>query len=80
MGWALLGAALLVCFGLLLGTAWTIQASQPRLRYQAEKRRRLDEEWLAVRDARRQLDECQHCGRLRWCIEPAVAEDRLDDD
>jgi hypothetical protein len=56
-----LGAVLLVCLGLLLGTTWTIQALQPKLRRQAEERRRLNEEWAAVRTARRQRDRCPRC-------------------
>ncbi|MDQ4032541.1 MAG: hypothetical protein M3332_09840 [Actinomycetota bacterium] len=43
-----LGAVLLICLGLLLGTTWTPQALQPKLRRQAEERRRLNEEWVAV--------------------------------
>ncbi|HVE96345.1 MAG TPA: hypothetical protein VNA67_05115 [Pseudonocardiaceae bacterium] len=57
----ILGAVILVCLGLLLGASWTIQAVQPKLRRQAEERRRLNEEWLAVRTARQQQDECPHC-------------------
>jgi uncharacterized paraquat-inducible protein A len=57
-----LGAVLLVCLGLLLGSSWTIQAVQPKLRQQAEERRRLNEEWSAVRTARRQRGECPRCG------------------
>lgn len=34
-------AILLVCVGLLLGASWTTQALQPKLRHQAEERRRL---------------------------------------
>ncbi len=56
-----LGAVILVCLGLLLGASWTIQALQPKLRRQAEERRRLNEEWLAVRTARQQQDECPRC-------------------
>jgi hypothetical protein len=50
-----LNAVLLVCLGVLLGATWTIQALQPKLRRQTEERRRLNEEWTAVRIARRQL-------------------------
>ena len=57
----ILGAVILVCLGLLLGASWTIQAVQPKLRRQAEERRRLNEEWLAVRTARQQQDECPRC-------------------
>jgi hypothetical protein len=56
-----LGGALLVCFGLLLGATWTIQALQPKLRQQTEERRRLNEEWSAVRAARRRRGECPRC-------------------
>jgi hypothetical protein len=48
-----LGGVLLICLGLLLETSWTVQALQPTLRRQAEERRRLNEEWSAVRIARR---------------------------
>lgn len=61
LAWAVLGAVLLVCLGLLLGAAWTIQALQPKLRHQAEERRRLNEEWLAVRAARQQRGVCPRC-------------------
>jgi hypothetical protein len=61
LSWALLGSALLVCFGLLLGATWTIQALQPKLNHQAEERRRLDAEWVAVRAARRQRGRCPRC-------------------
>jgi hypothetical protein len=79
-----LSAILLVCLGLLLGSTWTIQALQPKLRRQAEERRRLNEEWLAVRTARGQRGKCPRCGRLLterdWYSAPAVAEDLTDDD
>ncbi|MGH3899422.1 MAG: hypothetical protein ACRDTA_14515 [Pseudonocardiaceae bacterium] len=55
-------AVLLLCLGLLLGWSWTLQAVQPTLRRQAEERRRLNEEWSAVRAARRQRGECPRCG------------------
>jgi cell division protein FtsL len=60
--WILLGAILLVCFGLLLGATWTTQAIQPRLRQLAEERRRLNEEWVAVRATHHRLRECPRCG------------------
>ncbi|MGH3811223.1 MAG: hypothetical protein ACRDUV_02050 [Pseudonocardiaceae bacterium] len=56
-----LGGILLVCLGLLLGASWTVQALQPKLRRHAEERRRLNEEWSAVRAARRQRSECPRC-------------------
>ena len=57
-----LGAALLVCFGLLLGSSWTVQALQPKLRRQAEERRRLNEEWSAVLATRVRQGTCLRCG------------------
>jgi hypothetical protein len=76
---------LLACLsiGMLLGTAWTAQALQPKLRRQAEERRRLNAEWQAVRDTRQsvQLVRCPRCGwllsqRARYFEE----EDDPDDD
>ena len=58
----MLGAVLLVGLGLLLGSTWTTQALQPRRRRQAEERRRLNEEWMAVRLARQRSGECPRCG------------------
>jgi hypothetical protein len=60
----LLSGLLLMCLGILLGAAWAVQACQPKLRRQAEERRRLNEEWLAVRMARREHAECPRCGYL----------------
>ncbi|MGH3829293.1 MAG: hypothetical protein ACRDRS_02395 [Pseudonocardiaceae bacterium] len=57
---------LLVCLGLLLGSTWTIQALQARFRRLALERRRLNEEWLALRAAlqrqRRGRCRCRRCG------------------
>ncbi len=79
-----LGSVLLVCFGLLLGNAWTIQALQPKLRRQADERRRLDKEWAAVRTARGQRAQCPRCGitlaERPWYIAPTIVEDPPDDD
>jgi hypothetical protein len=79
-----LNAVLLICLGLLLGTSWTVQALQPTLRRQAEERRRLDEEWSAVRIARRQWAECPRCGsplsEEDWCSTSTVGDDQPDDD
>ena len=67
----LLSGVLLICLGILLGATWAIQACQPKLRRQAEERRRLNAEWLAVHTARREHAECPRCGYLvtgrgRW--------------
>ncbi|MGH3548360.1 MAG: hypothetical protein ACRDQU_09665 [Pseudonocardiaceae bacterium] len=79
-----LSAILLVCLGVLLGATWTIQVWQPRLRRQAEQRRRLNEEWSAVRAARRQRRECPRCAALLterdWYLAPALVEDLRYDD
>ncbi|HZA15644.1 MAG TPA: hypothetical protein VE645_01895 [Pseudonocardiaceae bacterium] len=84
LGWVALGAVLLVCLGLLLGTSWTTQALQPKLRHQAEERRRLNEEWSAVRTARRQRGKCPRCdsalSEQDWYIAPTLIEDLPDDD
>jgi hypothetical protein len=75
---------LLVCLGLLLGASWTVQALQPKLRRQAKERRRLNEEWSAVRTARRQREKCPRCGSplsdQDWCYGSTIVEDRPDDD
>jgi hypothetical protein len=75
---------LLVCLGLLLGTSWTTQALQPKLRKQAEERRRLNEEWSLLRAARRQRSECPRCatplsGWWDWYYAPTIVEDRSDE-
>ncbi len=72
-----------LCLGMLLGTAWTAQAQQPKLRRQAEERRRLNAEWQTVRETRQsvQLVRCPRCGCLlserAWYFEE---EDDPDDD
>jgi hypothetical protein len=79
-----LGAGLLVCIGLLLGTTWTFQILQHKLRRQAEERRKLNEEWLSVRTARQQRGKCPRCasplsGR-DWSVAPMDVEDPPEDD
>jgi uncharacterized paraquat-inducible protein A len=80
----MLGAVLLVCLGLLLGTAWTIQALQPKLRQQAEERRRLNEEWSAVRAARQRQGRCPRCAsplsERDWFVAPTVEKPPDDDE
>ena len=80
----LVAGALLVCLGLLLGTAWTIQAVQPKLRRQAEERRRLNEEWSAVRTAHQQRTECPRCAsplsERDWYFAPTIVADPPADD
>ncbi len=86
LGWVVLVAVLVGFFCLLLGVAWTTQALQPKLRLQAEERRRLNEEWLAVRATRRQRHACPRCGYSYsasdrdWHRAPVIVEDPPDDD
>ena len=80
MAWLLPLAALLVIFGLLLGSTWTTQALQPKLRQQAEERRRLNEQWAAVRAARQRRGRCPRCAvplsECDWYPEHPPREDR----
>jgi cell division protein FtsL len=75
---------LLVCLGMLLGTDWTTQITYSRLRRQAEERRILNEEWAALRSARRERSECPRCASLQsewdWYFAPTAVEERPDDD
>jgi hypothetical protein len=84
LAWVLLGAVLLVCVALLLGASWTTQALQPKLRQQAHERRRLNEEWVAVRAARHRLERCPRCGcplaDEDWFFAPTLADGPTDDD
>lgn len=72
-------SVLLVCLGMLLGTTWTTQALQPKLRRQAEERRRLNEEWAMLRTARRQRSGCPRCAsplpEWDWYYVPTITED-----
>ena len=80
----LLGALLLVFLGVLLGTAWTTQAVQAQLNHQAEERRRLNEEWVAVRAARTQSVRCPRCGILlteqSWYFDPTPLDSSAEED
>jgi hypothetical protein len=84
LSWVLLGAALLICLGMLLGATWTTQALRVKFRQHAEERRRLNDEWLALRTARLQRRRCPHCaGPLStqdWYLTPTVIQQPLDDD
>ncbi len=79
----ILGAVLLLCLGLLLGTSLTVSTLEPKLRRQAEERRKLNEEWAAVRTARRQRSECPRCANplseRDWYVAPMIPSDRPDD-
>ncbi|HEX4099179.1 MAG: hypothetical protein WA731_21195 [Pseudonocardiaceae bacterium] len=84
LSWNALSAILLVGLGLLLGATWTTQALRPNLRRQAEERRRLNEEWSAVRTARRQRGQCPRCAsplsERDWYFMPTLVEDPPDED
>ena len=84
LSWNALSAILLVCLGLLLGATWTTQALRPNLRRRAEERRRLNEEWSAVRTARRQRGQCPRCAsplsERDWYFMPTLVEDPPDED
>jgi uncharacterized protein YneF (UPF0154 family) len=79
-----LGAVLLICLGLLLGTTWTIQVFQSKLQRQAEERRRLNEEWLALRTTYLQRGRCPRCGtplaEQGWWFAPTTVKERPDED
>ncbi|MGH3697676.1 MAG: hypothetical protein ACRDRX_27470 [Pseudonocardiaceae bacterium] len=84
LSWILLGALLLVLFGLLLGATWTTQVIRPKLDQQAHERRRLNDQWMALRAARQQLRECPRCG-YRFTergpyLASTLAENPPDDD
>ena len=63
-----LGSILSICLGILLGSTWTIQIVQVKLRRCASERRRLNEEWLAIREAQAAIHKryprtnCARCG------------------
>lgn len=58
---AIVGCLVLLCLGLLLGASWTSQTHLPERRQLAAERRRLNEEWAAVRTARQQRLHCPRC-------------------
>jgi hypothetical protein len=68
---------LVLCAGLLLGAAWTIQALEPRLREQAKERRRLNEGWMALSAARRrgQCPRCLHAHPDHYVLSDALHND-----
>ncbi|HET9117636.1 MAG TPA: hypothetical protein VFN75_06110 [Pseudonocardiaceae bacterium] len=80
----LLGATLLVCLGLLLGSTWTVQALQARFRRLAQERRRLNDEWSAMRRGRRQQGQCARCARplceQDWYLTQTMIQEPSDDD
>ncbi|MFN2503240.1 MAG: hypothetical protein ABR540_03220 [Acidimicrobiales bacterium] len=57
----LLGVLLALCFGVLIGSAWTTEVLGGRFRHHAAERRRLNEEWAALRRLRAELRRCPRC-------------------
>jgi hypothetical protein len=79
-----LGGLLLILFGTLLGATWSNQFNHTQLRRQAAERRRLNEEWVAIRTIRQEQSECPRCGYAlsgqNWYFIPTAVEERPDDD
>lgn len=79
-----LGGLLLLFLGLLLGATWTTQLNQSQNNRQAKERRRLNEEWAAVRAVRRQQTECERCAsplyEQNWYFSSTGSEERPDND
>lgn len=80
----LFGGLLLVFLGILTGTAWTTMATRSQIRRQTKERRRLNEEWAAIRAVHRQHTECMRCANplyaQNWYFVPIAIEERSDDD
>lgn len=74
---------LLIGLGALIGSSWTVQALEGKFRRHAVERRRLNEEWRAVRNYRSQQHRCAGCEeRLDLYRQPALvtgAHDEYDD-
>lgn len=79
-----MSGVILVCLGMLLGASWTTQALQAKLRQHAEERRRLNEQWSAVRTARQQRRKCPRCAsplsERDWYIAVTLVKDPPNDD
>ncbi|MGH3831218.1 MAG: hypothetical protein ACRDRS_12360 [Pseudonocardiaceae bacterium] len=84
LGWVLLGAALLVCLGLLLGATLADHALQAKSHRQARERRRLNEGWAALHATASHGQKCSRCGYPLtdhdWYFEAPPVEDPPDDD
>ncbi|MBV9728472.1 MAG: hypothetical protein JO309_03475 [Pseudonocardiales bacterium] len=75
----IVGGLALLCLGLLLGVSWTNQTLLPELRQLAEERRKLNEEWAAIRTARQQRFHCPRCAgpvpERDWFSAPATPDE-----
>lgn len=70
----LVAGLLLIGLGALIGSSWTVQALEARSRHHAAERRRLNEEWSAVRAYRAQQRRCVDCeDRVVGYRQPALA-------
>ena len=80
----MVGGLLLICLGMLLGATSANQLRQSQLRRQAEERRRLNNEWAAIRAVYRQQAECPCCAfplyEQNRYFAPTSIEERPDDD
>lgn len=69
-----LGAVLVLCLGMLLGSSWTLQGARRRLRLNAAERRDLNAKIRTLREAR----QCWQCGhRLAYatcCCHDTLSE------
>jgi hypothetical protein len=75
---------LLLGLGALLGSTWTIQMTRAQFRRLTEQRRRVNDEWVAIRTVHRQQTECPRCAsplyEPNWYFAPTAVEERSDDD
>jgi len=77
----LLGALLSISMGALIGSAWTTQALEGRFRHHAAERRRLNQEWAAVRALRERQRRCIDCeDELSWHPDRALVSAPDDED
>lgn len=78
------GGLLLIFLGMLLGATWTNQVNRAQLDRQAAERRRLNDEWTAIRAIRQEQSGCPRCGGTlyaqNWYFTPTAVEERSDDD
>lgn len=71
---------LLIGVGALIGSSWTVQALEGRFRQHAAERRRLNDEWRAIRAHRTQQRRCAECDdELQLYRQPALVTGAHDD-
>lgn len=70
----------LIGIGTLIGSSWTVQALEAKFRQQTAERRRLNEEWRAVRAYRARQRHCAACDdQLGSHRQPALVTGAHDD-